>query len=166
MTDLTEQITTGLALETEGSEQAAIDYFRALAERYPDHALVQFELAGAYDFAGFEAEAIPHYRRAIELGLPENYQPRVALQLGSSLRNVGQHAEAVAILRAACERFPQHRALRAFLALALVSAGDAPGGVVELLDVLLRTDAFEAYQRSLRYYAEDLRGTALPPHKD
>ncbi len=105
MTDLTALIQRGLEIE---SEAEAITYFKQLDAQHPDNALVQFELGGAYDSAGHEAQAIPHYRRAIELGLHEEYEPRVAIQLGSSLRNVGEYAEAVAVLTAACQKFPHH----------------------------------------------------------
>jgi predicted Zn-dependent protease len=79
------------------------------------------------------------------------------VQLGSSLRNIGEHAEAVRVLSDACRAFPQHRALRAFLALALVSNGQSTDAVAELLDLLLTNPGpVEAYSRSLRYYADTL----------
>lgn len=154
MSDLAALIQLGLKIDDEAE---AITYFEQLVAQYPDDALVQFETGGAYDSAGHEAQAIPHYRRALELGLPDDYLPRVAVQLGSSLRNVGEYAEAVQILADACTKFPQHRALRAFLALAQLSSGQANQAVAELLDLLLTNPgAVEAYSRSLRYYADEL----------
>lgn len=158
MNNIEALIEQGLELETEGNEAAAIAYFQRLVAQYPDDARVQFETGGAYDFAGQEAEAIPHYRRAIELGLLEDDLPKVAVQLGSSLRNVGKYDEAVKVLAEACKRFPEHRALRAFLALAQVSAGEEKTAVAGLLDLLLTNPgAVEAYSRSLRYYADELK---------
>lgn len=158
MADIEALIQAGLALENDGTETEAIAYFQELVAQYPDNARVQFETGGAYDFAGQEAEAIPHYRRAIELGLSDEDQLRVAVQLGSSLRNVGEYAEAVQILTDAVKRFPQHRALRAFLALALVSNGQGKTAVAELIDLLLTNPGeVEAYGRSLRYYADELK---------
>lgn len=157
MSEIEALIQQGLALEQDGMEAQAVAYFEKLVAQYPDNARVQFETGGAYDSAGYEAQAIPHYRRAIELGLPENDQPKVAVQLGSSLRNVGEHAQAVQILSDACRRFPEHRALRAFLALALLSSGQANEAVAKLLDLLLTNPGpVEAYSRSLRYYADAL----------
>jgi cyanophycin synthetase len=154
---LDEAIDTGRALEREGSEQQAIEHFRVLLAAYPDDARVEFEMAGAYDFAGFEAEAIPHYRRAIDLGLSGEDRPRAALQLGSSLRNVGQHEEAVRVLSDACAQYPDHTALRAFLALAQHSAGRSSAAVRTLFDALLaRPDQLDGYGRALRYYADEL----------
>ncbi|MEX1126129.1 MAG: hypothetical protein WD895_02045 [Acidimicrobiia bacterium] len=54
-------------------------------------------------------------------------------------------------------KHPEHRAAPAFLALALTSAGQADQAVSELLDLLLTNPGpVEAYQRSLRWYADDL----------
>jgi tetratricopeptide (TPR) repeat protein len=158
MSTLQDAIDAGEALEREGSEQEAIAYFVDLLRQHPDNAEVEFAMGGAYDFAGIEAEAIPHYRRAIELGLPVELHPRVAIQLGSSLRNVGEHAEAVAVLREAAARFPDHRALRVFLALAQYSAGNAIGALITALDVAQSDpDRLDGYQRAVGYYVDELR---------
>lgn len=150
----------GAELEENGSEQAVIDYYRQLAAQYPDESQVQFRMGGAYDSAGYEAEAIVHYQKAIELGLSGDDLWRVAVQLGSSLRNVGDNDGALAILQKACVDYPDHVALRSFYALALTSAGQSQQAVVELLDVIVRhPTALEAYKRSLRAYTDDLRAT-------
>src|SRR5688500_4864239 len=121
MSDLDALIAQGNALEKPGTEAQAIAYFVNLAAQYPDHAVVQYELGGAYDYAGQEAEAIPYYERAHALGLPEDLKPRLALQWGSTLRNLERHDEAIAILQQACTDYQTHVALRAFYALALIS---------------------------------------------
>jgi tetratricopeptide (TPR) repeat protein len=100
---------------------------------------------------------VSYYRRAIALGLPDSVLPQVAVQLGSSLRNLGQHEAAVQTLREGVECFPDHRALKAFLALALHSAGK-PAEALALM-IRMTTDApafYEQYQRALRYYADTL----------
>jgi tetratricopeptide (TPR) repeat protein len=158
MSDLETRIAAGRALEKEGSEQEAIDYFRKLVKEVPDNARVEFEFAGAYDFAGFEADAIPHYRRAIELGLSGEDLPRVYVQLGSSLRNVGEHAEAVKFLAEGVARFPEYRALKIFLALAQHSANQPKQALITLLDTLLvDADKLDGYQRAIAYYVDELR---------
>ncbi len=158
MTDTIEAlIASGRALEDEGREEEAVAYFVQLAAQYPDDARVQFETGGAYDSAGHEAEAVIYYRRAIALGLPEDALPKVAVQLGSSLRNIGETAEAVAILEQAAARFPENRAVRAFLALALFSAGRQAEALAVMLHMTVETPGFyERYHRSLRQYADML----------
>jgi tetratricopeptide (TPR) repeat protein len=158
MSDLQIRIAAGRVLEKDGTEQEAIDYFRKLAEEIPDNALVEFEFGGAYDFAGFEAEAIPHYRRAMKLGLPDDELARAYLQLGSSLRNVGEFDEAVKLLTEGCTKFPDHRALKIFLAFAQHSTHQSQQALVSLLDTLLMdADKLDGYQRAIGYYTDELR---------
>ena len=137
--------------------QEAIDHFMDLADQHPGNPRVALHLAGAYDSAGREEEAVAPYRTALAAGLDEDETLRARIQLASTLRNLGQNQEAVEILTVVCEENPRHRAARAFLALALTSADRAPEAVSELLDLLLTNPGpLEAYQRSLRWYADDL----------
>jgi tetratricopeptide (TPR) repeat protein len=156
--DLKSLIDAGLALERDGREQEAIDYFRELLDQHPDSALIAFEMGGAYDFAGREAEAVPHYRRAIALGLPEELIPRVMLQLGSTLRNLGEVTDAVTLLSDASQKYPNNRGLRVFLALALHSSGQSQRAIVTLLDtLLLDPDELDGYARAIGEYTDLLR---------
>lgn len=161
MTDLDTLIADGLKLEKPGTEDQAIAHFAALAAQYPDHAVVQYEAGGAYDYAGQEAQAVPYYERAHALGLPDHLKPRLALQWGSTLRNLGRHEEAMALLKDACDTYPQHTALKAFYALALLSGGQAEKAVIAALEACLLTpSALEKYDRALRSYVQDLKDQA------
>jgi hypothetical protein len=44
--------------------------------------------------------AVPLYRKALARGLPAGRRRRAVIQLGSSLRNIGEPAEAAALLAA------------------------------------------------------------------
>ena len=158
MNDLEAQIEAGLQLERAGKEREAIEYFRALVERYPDNPRVHFEYAGAYDFAGYEAEAIPIYREAMRLGLVGDDLARAYLQLGSSLRNVGQHQQAIEVLDEGLARFPDFTPLRIFHAFALYSAGQGKEAIIELLEMLLTQPALlGGYGRAIRYYTDEIK---------
>lgn len=152
---LEDEINVGSALMRAGDENAAIAYFRDLAERNPDSGRVYFEYAGAYDYAGYEMKAISLYRTALRLGLAEPYHQRALTQLGSSLRNVGDHDEATKLLRNACAEFPDYAPLRIFYALALFSVGDTTEAFINLLKATTLEDV-DGYQRALRYYAEEI----------
>ena len=112
-----------------------------------------YERGGEHDSAGRADGAIPLYEQALEAGLPDAERRRALLQLGSSLRNVGRIDESVALLEAARLEYPDFRPLRAFLALALHSAGRSQEALAELLNVI--ADEGD-YERSLRGYASEL----------
>jgi cyanophycin synthetase len=126
---------------------------------------VLFAYAGALDYAGREAEAVEPYRRAREAGLPDELLPRWYVQLGSTLRNVGEHAQAVALLTEGQGAFPEDAAIGCFLALAQQSAGDPARALRTALEAVLAADRQEridlrGYQRALGWYAADLTGDA------
>ena len=113
----------------------------------------ELEQAFAYYRDGFEAEAIPHYERAIAAGLSGEDLEKALLGLGSSLRNVDRVAESVSVLEDACRRFPDHQALTVFLSFSLWSAGR--GG--EALALLARRlGEGSGYERAIREYAADI----------
>ena len=160
--EITALIKQGLTLQQEGKHQDAINYFVDLAKQFPDQAEVLFETGGIFDSNGHAAEAIEYYYKAIAQGLTDDLLVQVMVQLGSSLRNVGKHDEAVQLLQSACIRFPDHRALAAFFALALFSSGKHGEALAEMIELTLRVPNFyERYTRSLGNYASDLRDNSV-----
>ena len=124
-----------------------------------DEADREYELGGAHDSAGREEQAIPHYERALALGLREDLVPGALLQLCSSLRNVGRNDEALALFDDAVARFPDHAALRLFRAFALATAGRDREALVDVLELArTRIDApeIDRYRRSLESYTRAL----------
>jgi tetratricopeptide (TPR) repeat protein len=124
-----------------------------------DAALDAYERACDCDRRGLEAEAIPHYEEALRLGLAGEHVPSALLGLGSSLRNVGRAADAVALLTDACARFPDHAALALFRALALASAGrceQALGETIRLAAARIDAEEVRRYRRALDEYADEL----------
>lgn len=112
-------------------------------------------------------EAAAEYHRAIDLGLPEDLLPRMYVQYGSTLRNVGDRAGAVALLEEGMAAYPDDLAMACFLALARHSAGRESVALAGLIEALLRVDAggtslFQRYQRSLGAYATELRDAEAP----
>ncbi|MCC2307057.1 tetratricopeptide repeat protein [Cellulomonas chengniuliangii] len=110
-----------------------------------------FELASMYDSMGFEAEAGAEYERALELGLDEARHARLAVQYGSTLRNLGRLNEAIAILRAAPTHESTGSAPRVVLALALHSAGRKDEALRVAIEAQI--EVLPRYQRSMRDYA-------------
>lgn len=140
---------------TDAERIARID--ELAAERRSDDPRALFERAGARDSAGLEAEAEPLYRAALAGGLDDEHRPQAVIQLASTLRNLGLVDEAIGMLRAELDRTPVsplHEEAAAFLALALVSRGDAE----EAASLALRTLAphLRLYRRSVEAYAREL----------
>ena len=127
------------------------------AERPADDARAVYEAASARDFAGDETDAEPLYRRALTLGLAEPHRAQAVVQLASTLRNLGRADESVELLRAELDAHPDHEladAVRAFLALALVSRGDAVAGASVALTAL--APHLPLYRRAVERYAAEL----------
>lgn len=137
--------------ETEAAIEALV------AERPADDAVALFELAGARDSAGREAEAEPLYRRALELGLPDEDRPFAVCQLASTVRALGRPDECLDLLRAEFADAPDHPlagSATAFAALALADLGRDREALVATLHAL--TPHLPAYRRSLDAYADAL----------
>jgi tetratricopeptide (TPR) repeat protein len=158
MNDWDARIDAVWAQAAELDEKAVVERIDALvAERPADDPRAAFEAASARDFAGDEADAEPLYRRALELGLPEPHRAQAVIQLASTLRNLGRADESVALLRTDLAEHPDHEladVARAFLALALVSRGDAVAGASVALTAL--APHLPLYRRAVEQYAAEL----------
>jgi tetratricopeptide (TPR) repeat protein len=137
---------------------AVIERIDALAaERGADDARSLFEMAGARDSAGREADAEALYRRALAAGLAEPYRAQAVIQLASTLRNLGRADDAVAMLEHEVRTHPDSSLAdetAAFLALALVSRGEAARGASIALSAL--APHLQLYSRSVTAYAREL----------
>jgi tetratricopeptide (TPR) repeat protein len=131
---------------------AAID---ELAAQLPP-AIAAFERASAYDSTGHPDRAVPLYREALAAGLQGIRRRRAVIQLASSLRNLGDVEESVALLTAERSAGSDELddAVSAFLALALVSAGREREAVSLVLAAL--APHLPRYQRSVTNYAQDI----------
>ncbi|WP_082097462.1 tetratricopeptide repeat protein [Demequina silvatica] len=135
---------------------------RAVAASAPHPALGAFELGGAYDSAGFEAEADAQYAAATAAGLGAVDPARAAQQVvqhASTLRNLGRVDEAIAMLQAAPVHPETGSAPAVFLALALHSAGRHDEALRVAIEAI--EPSLPRYRRSVRAYAAAL--TASPP---
>ena len=121
-----------------------------------DPARAAVEEAFAHDRAGREAEAIPCYERALELGLPDQLRQQALLGLGSSLRNVRRHREAVRVLGDAVAEYPDHGGLRFFLALARWSAGEERDAMRAMGALALDEADLRGYRRAAELYLSEL----------
>ncbi|TYB39283.1 tetratricopeptide repeat protein [Actinomadura chibensis] len=119
-------------------------------------ATAHYELASAHDSIGNEAEAAAHYRQAFAAGLTGPRRRQATIQFASTLRNLGQAEESVALLTAERDAGSDELddAVTAFLALALTDLGRDREAVSLALGALSRH--LPRYNRSLSNYAKAL----------
>ena len=123
-------------------------------------AIALFELASASDSPGHPHKAAPLYRQALAAGLTGVRRRRAAIQLASTLRNLGHADESVALLTAerAAGSDELDDAVDGFLALALVDTGREREAAALALGALARH--LPRYNRSLSNYAKALAAGA------
>ena len=141
------------------------DEFRALVDGLADELpegdpIAAFERACAWDSTGHSDRAVPRYRWALDHGLTGYRRRRAVIQMASSLRNVGQVEQAIAVLEAERGIDPatldEHTrtladAISATLALCLADAGREREAVS--IAVAALAPHLPRYQRSMANYA-------------
>lgn len=134
---------------------AVISAMKTLVDECDDgDPVALYEWASVHDFVGKEADAIPLYRRALEGGLSGGRRSQALIQLGSSLRIVGDPEGAIEVLAPVAENSVTGNASQAFLALALHDAGRYDEALKVALNALAPT--LPLYARVVRSYADQL----------
>ncbi|WIB34136.1 tetratricopeptide repeat protein [Curtobacterium sp. MCSS17_005] len=138
-------------------DQQRIERMRDLAAEAPHPALGAFELGGAFDSGGHEADADVQYAAATAAGLDAvdpDRAARMVVQHASTLRNLGRIDAAITMLRDAPEHPATGAAPKVFLALALHSAGRSAEALRVAIEAVEPT--LPRYHRSVRAYAAAL----------
>jgi tetratricopeptide (TPR) repeat protein len=133
-----------------------IAYFEALLAEHPDHPVLVYEVAGAYDTAGEEATARGLYERALALGVDGDTLRKCLCQYGSTLRWLEDYDRSLQVLDQARSEFPDSDSVRVFRALTLLDAGRSDEAVAELMTVITTHPEVTDLGR----YAQGLRGLA------
>jgi Flp pilus assembly protein TadD len=144
------------SLDNHSEDEFVAKMDELVSELPADSAVAAYERAAAFDSTGRSDLAVPLYRQALELGLESDRRRRAVIQMASSLRNLGQAEESVALLKAERDAGSDELddAVNAFLALALVDTGREREAVSIALVAL--APHLPRYQRSLTNYAREL----------
>lgn len=160
MTALTPELEEAIALGYERRDREnmapTIAYFEQLLAQHPDHPVLTYEVAGAYDSAGDETKAKGLYERALGLGLDGEPLRRCLCQYASTLRWLGALDASLAVLDQARARFPDSESVQVFRALTLNEAGRTDEAVGLLLGIVAR----HGEVTDLGRYAAGLAGLA------
>ncbi len=154
--ELEAAIALGYERRDRGDMAPTIAYFEELLAQHPGHPVLTYEVAGAYDTAGQEAEARARYEEALRLGLSGESLRRCLCQYGSTLRWLGEHDASLKVLDRARSEFPESDAVRVFRALTLHEVGRHAEAVGELLTIVTQ----HAEVTDLGRYVTGLAGVA------
>lgn len=161
---LDKDIARAAALRKKGQHTEALAILLDRLRAHPDHAMLHYELACNYDPQGLESDAIPHYERALTLGLEGAVRRNALLQLGSSYRCVEQYTDAIRTLERGRDEFPEANEFGVFLAMVMHNVGDHARAMELLLKhIAEHTSDHETarFKRAIFYYAEHLQ----PPYE-
>ncbi len=156
MSEWQEELSAIVGARAHGQSREILPRLRSLDERHPNIAEISYQLAWSCDVLGRAADALPHYEKAIALGLPPNELSGALLGLGTTLRSLGQLDRSVEVLRSGKAQFPENREFDVFLALTLHAQGQHAEALKLLLDTLCDTTddpGLTAYQRAIRFHA-------------
>ena len=160
MSDLTPELEAavqdGYAQRDRANMGPTIRYFENLLAEHPGHPVLTYEVAGAYDTAGREAEACLRYEEALRHGLGGETLRRCLCQYGSTLRWLERYDESREVLLRARREYPESDAVRVFLALTLNDSGEHDAALAELLTIITS----HADVTDLGRYATGLAGLA------
>jgi len=160
-TELKQQIDKLKDSKLEDDRKQCIPLLKEYLSINPTDAIAWYDLAGCYDFCGFENEAEPCYWKTYELGwqqLPEIEQPGFFVGFGSTLRNNLKYSESEKILIEAVTHFPNYPALKVFLSFTLYSECKFREASKLLFEATqnMPEKSFDGFEKAIKWYTDNL----------
>lgn len=159
---LESRLAAAVSMRENGELERARELLLELHRDHPDDSNVNLQCAWVHDKLGLEREAVPHYERAIELGLDGEDLRSALLGLGSTYRALGDYTKAVATLTMGVDTFPDDRAMKVFQAMALYNTNRSKEACELLLHLLSETTSdtrIRSYDGAIDVYATNLDRT-------
>jgi tetratricopeptide (TPR) repeat protein len=144
-------------LKEQGELELARQLLLDLQKEHPWNAEVAYQCAAIHDNLGLEKEAVPHYERAIVLGLTGDDLAGAILGLGSTYRCLNDYEKSANLLEDGVRRYPEDWGIKIFLAMTYHEGGRHNEAMEILLNALAETSADESiqkYKRAILGYAE------------
>lgn len=148
-----------LGLRKEGRLKESNDTLLKLVKEFPKDAMINYQCAWSFDVLGEEAEAVPYYENAIQLGLPDEELQGALLGLGSTYRTLGEYEKSKEVFLKGMELYPTNRALQVFYSMTLYNLKEHSDAMALLLKCLVDTSSDEDilnYKRALTFYSDKL----------
>ena len=128
-----------LELRRKGKIHESNELLLSLINENPNSATLHFECARGLDSLGSIDEAIPHYEKAISLGLSKEELEDAFVGLGICYRIQGRHQDAKDLFKKAIQTFPNKEQMKVFYAMALYHVKEYKEAMEYLIQVLAWT---------------------------
>lgn len=154
-----DQLNRAIQLRESGSHEEARSLLLRLIDEYPLNPTIWYQCAWIHDVMGLESEAVPYYKKALELGLTGEEKQGAVLGLGSTYRTLGMYDEAQAVFEEAIQEFPERREFQVFYAMVLYNQQAYSKAMGILLKQLAETSTdqgIQDYKKAILFYADQL----------
>lgn len=151
-----------ITLRENGRLEEANQLMVALVNEEPENGYYQFQCAWTYDSLGKEQEAVPHYKKAIQLGLKPEFLVNAYVGLGSTYRALGQYEESKRIFEQAISEFPAADHVKVFYAMTLYNLSEHSKAMETLLNTVIHTTnhkGIKDYSKAIKFYSDKLDQT-------
>lgn len=153
------ELERAIELRKEGRVKESSEILINLANEYPDSSAIHYQCAWSFDAQGLEKEAVPHYEKAISLGLPDEDLQEAFLGLGSTYRTLGEYEKSKEVFEKGMAKFTENRALKVFYAMTLYNLKEYSKAMEILLTNLTQASLDEnikRYRRAIDFYSDKL----------
>ncbi|MBE1554192.1 tetratricopeptide repeat protein [Sporosarcina limicola] len=151
-----------IQLRSEGELDKSNELLADLIADFPDDALVNYQYAWSFDVLGLEANAVPYYEKAIQLGLNKRDELGAFIGLGSTYRTLGEYNKSKTTFEKGIKHFPENNALKIFYSMTLYNVGEHSKAMETLLTCLSQTtndSEILSYKKAIEFYADKLDQT-------
>ncbi|MHA7963150.1 tetratricopeptide repeat protein [Paenibacillus sp. CAU 1782] len=146
-------------LRESGQLEEAKTLLLDLLNQDPLNPSVWYQCAWVHDVMELEKEAIPYYKRALELDLRDEERQGAYVGLGSTLRALGMYKEAQHIFEEAISMYPDRREFQVFYAMVRFNQNAYSEAMEILLKQLADTSSdsgIQKYKKAIAFYCDKL----------
>ena len=148
-----------IMLRKEGNYKQSNKVLTQLADAYPEDPVIIFQNAWSFDVMGQEAEAVPHYEKAITLGLKGGDLEAALVGLGSTYRTLGDYEKSRDTFQKGMKLFPKNNGMKVFYAMTLYNLNEHNEAMEILLKALSKTSfdtTITDYGKAIEFYSDKL----------
>lgn len=156
------KLSEAIELREKGKLIESNEILNAMAKDDPKSAEINYQCAWSFDVLGKEAEAVPYYEKAIQLGLNDEDALGAIIGLGSTYRTLGKYKKSKVVFESGLARFPDNNALKTFYAMTLYNVEEHVKAMEILLTCLVQTSNdpdINSFKRAIGFYADKLDKT-------